>query len=130
MLIGAAAVVVFGGLGAALWLRWLWSRTPLPVRASVPAHHRYAALCVVWGSFASGLLGLAMTVLGLVRAFREVANVDPSEKARVLASGISEAMNLTAAGIVIQLAGCLLALILGWTLLRRTWHAGLRPIAQ
>jgi biopolymer transport protein ExbB/TolQ len=53
-------------------------------------------------------------------AFAHVADVDPSRKARVLAEAISEAMNLTAAGIVAQLVGCVVALVLGWTLLRRT----------
>ncbi len=117
---GAGAVVVLGGLGAALWLRWLWSRTPPSVRFSVPVRHRQVAVCVVWGTFVFGLLGWAMTVRGLVRAFGDVASVDPSEKARVLATGISEAMNATAAGIVLQLLGCVFALVVGWTLLRRT----------
>jgi len=119
MVIGGVAVALLGGLGAALWLRWLWSRTPESVRSSVPARHRYAAAGVVWGAFLSGVLGWAMTVRGLVRAFGDVANVDPSEKAKVLAMGISEAMNMTAAGIVVQLFGCVLGLVLGWTLLRR-----------
>jgi hypothetical protein len=120
MVMGAVAVILLGGLGAAAWLRWLWSRTPASVRSTVAARHRYAATCVVWGTFASGLLGWAMTVRGLVRAFGDVAHVDPSEKARVLAEGISEAMNATAAGIVVQLLGCVVALVLGWALLRRT----------
>jgi uncharacterized membrane protein len=120
IVVGIAAVVMFGGLGAAIWLRWIWSRTPPSVRSTVPVRHRYAAVCVVWGAFLSGLLGWAMTLRGVVRAFGHVANVDPSEKARALAEGISEAMNMTALGIVIQLVGCVLALILGWKLLRRT----------
>jgi hypothetical protein len=119
MVTGAVAVGLLGGLGAALWLRWLWSRAPVSVRSSVPTRHRYAAVCVVWGTFVSGLVGWAMTVRGLLRAFGDVASVDPSEKARMLAKGISEAMNATAAGIVIQLLGCVVALVLGWTLLRR-----------
>jgi uncharacterized membrane protein len=120
MTAGVGAVVVFGGLGAALWLRWIWSRTPPSVRSTVPVRRRYAAVCVVWGAFVSGLLGWALTIRGLVRAFGDVANVDPSEKAKVLATSISEAMNMTAAGIGVQLIGCVLALVLGWTLLRRT----------
>jgi hypothetical protein len=125
MVTGAAAVVVLGGLGAALWLRWLWSRTPPSVRSAVPVRHRQVAVCAVWGTFVFGLLGWAMTVRGLVRVFGDVANVDPSEKAKMLATGISEAMNLTAAAIVVQLIGCVLALVVGWSLLRRT--AALAP---
>jgi uncharacterized membrane protein len=120
MVTGAAAVVVLGGLGAAVWLRWLWSRTPPSVRSTVPVRHRQVAVCLVWGTFVFGILGWAMTVRGLVRAFGEVANIDPSEKAKVLAMGISEAMNATVAGIVVQLLGCVLAIALGWSLLRRT----------
>jgi len=47
----------------------------------------------------SGLLG---TVTGLIRSFGSVAgeSVDPSQKARVLAQGISEAMNCTAFGLI------------------------------
>jgi biopolymer transport protein ExbB len=46
----------------------------------------------------SGLLG---TVTGLIKSFGSVAgeSVDPSQKARVLAQGISEAMNCTAFGL-------------------------------
>src|SRR5580704_11047110 len=105
MVTGVAAVVFLGGLGAALWLRWLWSRTPSFVRSTVPALHRHVAVWVVWATFASGILGWAMTLRGLVRAFGDVASVDPSDKARMLANGISGAMNWTAVGIVIQLIG-------------------------
>ena len=47
----------------------------------------------------SGLLG---TVTGLIKSFGSVAgeSVDPSQKARVLAQGISEAMNCTAFGLL------------------------------
>ena len=46
------------------------------------------------------LLGLLGTVSGLIHAFGAVANVDPAEKANLLASSISEAMNCTAFGLV------------------------------
>ncbi len=45
----------------------------------------------------SGLLG---TVLGLITCFEAVANVNPADKATILANGISEAMNCTAFGLV------------------------------
>lgn len=48
------------------------------------------------------LLGLTVTVFFLRGAFRETAGADPSQKARLLAEGISEAMNGTACGLVIS----------------------------
>jgi biopolymer transport protein ExbB/TolQ len=52
----------------------------------------------------SGLLG---TVSGLITSFGAVSgeSVDPSQKARILAEGISEAMNCTAFGLIIALMG-------------------------
>jgi len=50
----------------------------------------------------SGLLG---TVTGLIMAFGAVSgeSVDPSQKARILAQGISEAMNCTAFGLAVAI---------------------------
>jgi biopolymer transport protein ExbB/TolQ len=50
----------------------------------------------------SGLLG---TVTGLIMAFGAVSgeSVDPSQKARILAQGISEAMNCTAFGLIVAI---------------------------
>ncbi|MBJ6763589.1 MotA/TolQ/ExbB proton channel family protein [Myxococcaceae bacterium JPH2] len=45
----------------------------------------------------SGLLG---TVNGLITCFEAVANVNPADKATILANGISEAMNCTGFGLV------------------------------
>jgi MotA/TolQ/ExbB proton channel family len=50
----------------------------------------------------SSMLGFLLTVLGLLRAFSAVANVDPSEKASHLAAGISMAMWATAIGMGIS----------------------------
>lgn len=52
----------------------------------------------------SGLLG---TVSGLISAFGAVSgeSVDPSQKARILAKGISEAMNCTAFGLIVAIIG-------------------------
>ena len=52
----------------------------------------------------SGLLG---TVTGLIKSFGSVAgeSVDPSQKARVLAQGFSEAMNCTAFGLGVAIIG-------------------------
>jgi biopolymer transport protein ExbB/TolQ len=59
---------------------------------------------------ASGLIG---TVAGLVKAFGAVAgeSVDPSQKARILAEGISQAMNCTAFALVMGAIGMALGLV-------------------
>lgn len=46
------------------------------------------------------LLGLLGTIMGLIAAFTAVANADPSEKASLLSSSISVAMNTTAFGLM------------------------------
>jgi biopolymer transport protein ExbB/TolQ len=48
------------------------------------------------------LCGLFGTIIGLIKAFGAVGgeSVDPSQKARILAEGISEAMNCTAFGLM------------------------------
>jgi len=48
------------------------------------------------------LTGLFGTIIGLIKAFGAVGgeSIDPSQKARILAEGISEAMNCTAFGLI------------------------------
>lgn len=60
------------------------------------------------------LSGLFGTITGLIKAFGAVGgeSVDPSQKARILAEGISEAMNCTAFGLLSAIA-CLA----GWAIL-------------
>lgn len=63
------------------------------------------------------LCGLFGTIVGLIKAFASVAGdtVDPTAKARLLAEGISEAMNCTAFGLlsaIVALTGY--ALLNGW----------------
>lgn len=48
----------------------------------------------------STLLGLLGTIHGLIQSFSAVATADPSSKAKLLALGISKAMNTTAFGLV------------------------------
>jgi len=48
----------------------------------------------------STLLGLLGTIMGLIAAFTAVANADPAEKANLLSSSISVAMNTTAFGLM------------------------------
>ena len=46
------------------------------------------------------LTGLLGTITGMIKSFAAVAYANPSEKAALLASGISEAMNATAFGLI------------------------------
>lgn len=48
----------------------------------------------------STLLGLLGTIQGLIESFSAVAGADPAEKAKLLALGISKAMNTTALGLI------------------------------
>ncbi|MCT4643253.1 MAG: MotA/TolQ/ExbB proton channel family protein [Bacteriovoracaceae bacterium] len=48
----------------------------------------------------STLLGLLGTIQGLILTFSAVADVDPAQKAELLAAGISKAMNTTALGLI------------------------------
>ena len=87
--------LVVGGLAAITsWSLRLWKRRRLlsPLARAV--------LLLMAASAAFGLLG---TVVGLVKAFGSVGgeSIDPSQKARILAEGISEAMNCTAFGLCI-----------------------------
>ena len=46
------------------------------------------------------LLGLLGTIIGLIQAFTAVSNADPADKAELLSSSISVAMNTTAFGLM------------------------------
>jgi len=80
--------------GIGWWLRRLWRR-----REELDFGRR--TLVLVLGTLV--LFGAFGTLAGLVKAFGAVGgeSVDPSQKARVLAEGISEAMNCTAFGILL-----------------------------
>ncbi len=64
------------------------------------------------------LLGLLFTVLFVQGAFRATATADPSEKARLLAEGISNAMNGTAFGLLLSCVALIPAVIFGVRLYR------------
>jgi len=53
------------------------------------------------------LAGLLGTITGLIKSFAGVAGVDPSQKATLLAAGISEAMNCTAFGLMVGIISLL-----------------------
>jgi biopolymer transport protein ExbB/TolQ len=58
------------------------------------------------------LLGLLGTITGMIISFGAVANADSSEKAALLARGISEAMNCTAFGLLTAIPALLLYAVL------------------
>ena len=49
------------------------------------------------------LLGLLGTIIGLISAFTAVSNANPTEKADLLSSRISVAMNTTAFGLMVAI---------------------------
>jgi biopolymer transport protein ExbB len=49
------------------------------------------------------LTGLLGTITGMIKSFAAVAYANPSEKAALLAAGISEAMNATAYGLIVAI---------------------------
>lgn len=49
------------------------------------------------------LLGLLGTIIGLIQAFSAVASADPAQKADLLSSSISVAMNTTAFGLIVAI---------------------------
>lgn len=81
---------------------------------------------LAWLGVIPWLLGLGFvdTVVGfiwsMVRAFKSVSDADPSEKAVLLAQGISWAMNAIAIQLLLMVAVAILLLIIA---LRPTWTA-------
>src|SRR6187455_1191751 len=67
----------------------------------MPKINKRTGLLALFANLAM-LSGLFGTIVGLIKAFGAVGgeSVDPSQKARILAEGISEAMNCTAWGLI------------------------------
>ena len=67
-------------------------------------HHvdRRTAFLGMFGNVAT-LLGLLGTISGMIRSFSAVASANPSDRATMLSSGISEAMNCTAFGLIVAI---------------------------
>jgi len=63
-------------------------------------------------------VGVGVSVLFLGRAFKDTDGADPSQKARVLADGISQAMNGAAGGLIVSLAAVVAALAFAVRLVR------------
>lgn len=58
------------------------------------------------------LLGLLGTITGMIKSFAAVGNASPTEKAALLATGISEAMNCTAYGLIVAVPALVMYAIL------------------
>ncbi len=67
---------------------------------------------------AAPLLGVAFTAMGLREAFDDTARADAAHKARLLAEGISFAMNATVVGLVVGALAIVPAIIFGVRLYR------------
>ncbi|ROR29500.1 MotA/TolQ/ExbB proton channel family protein [Inmirania thermothiophila] len=65
----------------------------------VPRLERRTQYIAIFANIAT-LLGLLGTILGLISAFTAVANADPTQKAALLSTSISVAMNTTAFGLM------------------------------
>lgn len=96
------------------WSRWL-SR-----RYGAPRWIQY----IGWGAVVLFALSSFFTLFYLRRSFDISNHVDPAEKARVLAEGISIAMNGALAGIILLIVEILLLVALTW---RYHWSAPKEP---
>ena len=97
---GATVLVVwfllsFAGAAATAWSsQRLWKR-----RKQVPSSTRIIAILAL----VTAMIGALGTAVGLLKALGAAGgeSVDPSQKARIIAEGISEAMNCTALGLAV-----------------------------
>ncbi len=69
------------------------------------------------------LVGMAATALLLRRAFGQTATVDPAEKARFLAEGISSSMNGMACGLIVSCVAAIAAVTFAVRLYRERTRA-------
>lgn len=77
----------------------------------IPKIEKRTPFLALFGNVAT-LLGLLSTIIGLIMSFKAVSAVDPSQKAVLLARGISEAMNGTAYGLIVAIPSLLLGAML------------------
>ena len=82
----------------------------------MPRLERRTPFIFVFANVAT-LLGLLGTIIGLIQGFTAVANVNPAEKANLLSTSISVAMNTTAFGLMCAIP---LLLIHAWLQARTT----------
>lgn len=111
LLVAWFVLAIVGPVATVIWLRRLWKRRS-ELRAWTKALAGLLAAAVVFGA-----LG---TAVGFIKGFGAVGgeSVDPSQKARILAERISEAMNCAALGLLVGLPSAVALLVL--TRKRRT----------
>ena len=97
MMVALFAVPVGALVGVAVWTRWLRRRTSATLYTVRAA---YAVLTV------AGVL-IAAALVSSVRAALASSSATPRDKARMLAEGISEAMNCGALGLIIAVVGAI-----------------------
>jgi len=111
VIVAGAFIVILLVLGvlAAVVTTWLVRRVWKGRKQRTLAMRLIAVVVVVAVTF--GAIG---TLLGMVKAFGAVGgeSVDPSQKARILAEGISEAMNCFAFGVAVWIPGAIVAFVL------------------
>lgn len=90
----------------------------------LPLIERRTGYLAMIGNVAT-LAGLLGTIVGLIHSFGAVAGVDPSQKATLLARGISEAMNCTAFGLLVGIVS-----LLGFSILNGKTQAILDDINE
>jgi hypothetical protein len=100
-------VLVAIAISLAVWVRWLWMHYP----ASHRSLNTWMLTTVVL--LALGVCGM---LVGLIKAFGAVGgeSIDPSQKARVLAEGISEGMNCSVFGLLPLLVMPVVLVVLTW----------------
>ena len=67
-----------------------------------PRVEGWTGFLAVFGNVAT-LAGLLGTIIGLIKGFGALAEVDPAEKANILSSAISHALNCTAFGLIVAI---------------------------
>lgn len=76
------------------------------VLRETPRIEGWTGFLAVFGNLAT-LTGLTGTIIGMIGAFRGVSAADDNQKAKLLAEGISEALNCTAFGLMVALVAIL-----------------------
>lgn len=71
-----------------------------------PRIEGWTSFLAVFGNLAT-LIGLAGTILGMIKSFQGVSQAGAAEKAQMLSKGISEALNCTAFGLMVAIIAIL-----------------------
>lgn len=97
-----AKVVKSGLLRASRDNRQIQAAIEIVAHESVSAVRKRIAYLAMFANIAT-LFGLLGTIMGLIKAFGAVANVDAATKSVMLADGISTSMNATASGLAVAI---------------------------